>query len=144
SRHSTPRLPGRLGVVRKQFLADPWPSLLLALLVVLVAAASTLWPRYLLDMNSRQVPYQVDALSAQQRDRTAFWTATIVPEPGREYTSAEDTWGSVFEGLTAVREDQPEPLRSMLQEGQFYIELGKNDTAFVPPEGTDYAQVYIQ
>lgn len=144
SRHSTPRLPGRLGVVRKQFLADPWPSLLLALLVVLVAAASTLWPRYILDMNSRQVPYQVDALSAQQRDMTAFWTATIVPEPGREYTSAEDTWGSVFEGLTAVREDQPEPLRSMLQEGQFYIELGKNDTAFVPPEGTDYAQVYIQ
>ncbi|WP_114907942.1 ABC transporter permease [Ornithinimicrobium murale] len=144
SRHSTPRLPGRLGVLRKQFLADPWPSLLLALLVALVAAASTLWPRYILDMNSRQVPYQVEALSAQQRDMTAFWTATIVPEPDREYTSAEDTWGPVFDGLEAVRQDQPEPLRSMLQEGDFFIELGKNDTARIPPEGTEYAEVYIQ
>ncbi|USQ80319.1 ABC transporter permease [Ornithinimicrobium faecis] len=144
SRHSVSRLPGRAGVLRKQFLADPWPSLLLALLVLLVAAASTLWPRYILDMNGRQVPYQVEALSAQQRDMTAFWSATIVPAADREYTSAEDTWGPVFNGLEEVRQAQPEPLRSMLQQGDFFIELGKNDTGLVPPEGTEFARVHIQ
>lgn len=144
SRHSTPRLPGRLRLLVKQFLADPWPSLLLALLVALVAAAATLWPRYILDMNGRQVPYQVAALSAQQRDMTAFWTATIVPAAGREYTSVEDTWGPVIDGLERVREAQDEPLRSMLQQGDFFIELGKNDAGVTPPEGTEFAQVHIQ
>ncbi|WP_109472449.1 FtsX-like permease family protein [Ornithinimicrobium cavernae] len=144
SRHSQTHVPGRARVILRQFLADPWPSLLLALLVALVALASTLWPRYILDMNGRQVPYRVEALSAQQRDLTAFWSATIVPEPNRAYTSAEDTWGSLIEGLERSRQAQPEPLRSMLQEGDFFVELGKNDTPLVPPDGTEFARVHIQ
>src|SRR5699024_5932658 len=113
-------------------------------LVALVACASTLWPRYILDMNSQQVPYQVGALSAQQRDLTAYWSATIVPEPNREYTSAEDTWGEILQGLEQTRQAEPEPLRSMMEPGEFYIDLGQNDTALIPPEGTEYAEVYIQ
>lgn len=144
SRHAAARLPGRLGILGRQFRADPWPSLLLAVLVLLVVAAATLWPRYILDLNTRQVPYQVGALSAQQRDMTAFWTATIVPSADREYTSAEDTWGPVIDGLERVRQDQPEPLRSMLQPGDFFIEIGKNDTPLRPEEGTEFAQVAIQ
>lgn len=144
SRHGAVRVPGRVGVLVKQFLADPWPSLLLGVLVALVACAATLWPRYILDMNSRQVPYQVGALSAQQRDLSATWTATIVPQAGRAYVSAEDTWGGVREGLEEIRQAQPEPLRSMLQRGDFYINLGQNDIGYRPPEGTEYSTVFIQ
>ena len=144
SRHGRVRVPGRGRVLVRQFLADPWPSLLLGLLVALVACAATLWPRYILDMNSRQVPYQVGALSAQQRDLSTTWNSTITPQPDREYTSAEDTWGPVREGLEAVRQAQPEPLRSLIQPGDFYINLGQNDIGVRPPEGTDYSMVYFQ
>lgn len=144
SRHSATRVPGRLGVLLRQFRSDPWPTLLLALLVALLAAATTLWPRYILDMNSRQVPYQVSALSAQQRDLLANWGSTMVPQPGRTYTSAEDTWGPVLEGLERTRTEQPEPLRSMMGPGDLFIDLGKNDTLYQPPEGTDYAKVAFQ
>lgn len=143
SRHGRVKVPGRGTVVVRQVLADPWPSLLLALLVALVACAATLWPRYILDMNSRQVPYQVGALSAQQRDLVANWTATMVPRHGHEYVSAEDTWGAVDEGLEAIRAAQPEPLRSLLQPGDFYIDIG--EPGFLdPPPGSDYAAVGIQ
>ena len=143
SRHGSVRIPGRVGVLAKQFLADPWPTVLLALLVALIAGAATLWPRYILDMNGRQVPYQVSALSAQQRDLLANWGATMVPEAGREYVSAEDTWGAVFDGLERTRADQPEPLRSMMGTGDLFIELGKG-ALMEPPEGTDYALVALQ
>lgn len=143
-RHGAVQVPGRSRVALRQFLADPWPTLLFALLVALVALAATLWPRYVLDMNGRQVPYQVGALSPQQRDLLANWSATIVPESGREYVSAEDTWGAVYDGLEQTRQAQPEPLRSMMEPGDFFIELGKNDTLHQPPEGTEFARVAIQ
>ena len=144
SRHAQSRVPTRAGVALRAVRADPWPSLLLALLVALVACATTLWPRYILDMNGRQLPYQIGALSPQQRDLSATWTATIVPAPDREYTSAEDTWGTLVAGLEVTREAQPEPLRSMMQTGQFFVELGKNDVGHVPPGGTEFAQVFVQ
>ncbi|MCK0112135.1 hypothetical protein MWU75_08300 [Ornithinimicrobium sp. F0845] len=143
SRHGRIHVPGRGRVALRQFLADPWPTLLLGLLVALVACAATLWPRYVLDMNSRQVPYQVGALSAQQRDLSATWTATMVPQPHREYVSAEDTWGPVLDGLEEIRQAQPEPLRSLLQPGDFFVDLGRG-VGYEPPEGTDYASVSIQ
>lgn len=144
SKHSAVRVPGRLGPALRQFTADPWGSLLLGVLVALVTCAATVWPRFILDMNSDQVPHQVNALSATQRDLGATWTAALTPEPNRSYTSAEDTWGSLVAGLERSRQAQPEPLRSMLQEGEFYIDLGRNDTGLRPPEGTDYSTVYVQ
>lgn len=144
SRHSAVRVPGRLGPARRQFAADPWGSLLLGLLVALVTGAATVWPRFILDMNSDQVPHQINALSATQRDLSAHWGAALVPMADRTYDSAEDTWGPVLDGMEDARQAQPEPLRSMLQEGEFYIDLGRNDTAFPPPEGTDYSTVFVQ
>lgn len=144
SRHGAVRVPGRARVVLRQAFADPWPTLLLAVLVALIAFAATLWPRFILDMNSRQVPYQVGALSAQQRDLMANWSATIVPEAGREYTSAQDTWGDLLDEMEETRQAQPEPLRSMMGPGDLFIELGKNDTLHQPPEGTEFARVAIQ
>lgn len=144
SKHAAPRVPGRLGPARRQFTADPWGSLLLGLLVALITCAATAWPRFILDMNSAQVPHQVNALSATQRDLSAHWSAALTPTPDRTYESAEDTWGSVLEGMERTRQAQPEPLRSMLQDGEFYIDLGRNDQDIQPPEGTDYSTVFVQ
>lgn len=144
SRHSQTRLPSRAGIALRGLLADPWPSLLLVLLVALVACATTLWPRYILDMNSRQLPYRVSSLSAQQRDLSAVWSASIVPAPNQTYTSAEETWGSLLDGLEQTRQAQPEPLRSMMQPGQFFIDLGGDEVTRRPPEGTEFAQVAIE
>lgn len=144
SRHAQTRLPSRAGITLRGLLADPWPSLLLALLVALVACATTLWPRYILDMNSRQLPYQVSALSAQQRDLSAVWTASIVPAPDQTYPSVEETWGSLIDGLEQTRQAQPEPLRSMMQPGQFFIDLGGDELTRRPPEGTRFAEITIE
>ncbi|WP_256842235.1 ABC transporter permease [Ornithinimicrobium cryptoxanthini] len=144
SRHAQTRLPSRAGLALRGLVADPWPSLLLVLLVALVACATTLWPRYILDMNGRQLPYQVSALSAQQRDLSAVWAASIVPAPDQTYSSAEETWGSLLDGLEQTRQAQPEPLRSMMQPGQFFINLGGDEVSRRPPEGTEFAQVAIE
>lgn len=62
------RARGAVGLALRQVRADPWASLLLAVLVTLATLLATLGPRMVTDLNSRQVDYTVRGLSVLQRD----------------------------------------------------------------------------
>lgn len=146
------RGPGRVRaaalLVGRQFRRDPWVSLLLAVVVCAVALLSTAWPRLALDMNTRQVPYVLDDLSALRRDVTATTTVFAAPplappeesapdgplrtrghpaEPAPEAPArglpAEQDWGAVLQAMQELRADQPEPLRSVLGEPAVHADL---------------------
>jgi putative ABC transport system permease protein len=121
-------VPGAAGLAWRQLRADPWVSLVLALLVALVGCVATIWPRAVLDMDTRQVDYSLGELSALRRDVSATFVVTDVPvagsagEPG-VFDEPEVTWAPLVEGLERVRGVQPEPLRSLLQEGRFTVDI---------------------
>ncbi|MBA2696472.1 MAG: hypothetical protein H0U62_11700, partial [Actinobacteria bacterium] len=123
----------------RQLREDPWTSILLAVLVAIMTLLATLGPRLLTDLNARQLDYTVTGLSVLQRDIRA--TETIEPAPlpltggsTFTFTAPTDTWALVNEGLRRVRARQPEPLRSVLQPGRFYVDV---DTAVTGPDDPD-------
>ncbi len=121
-------LPGAPGLARRQLRADPWVSLVLALLVASVSCVATIWPRAVLDMQTRQVDYSLGELSALRRDLSATFVVTGVPVAGSAgvpgvFDEPEVTWAPLVAGLERVRQAQPEPLRSLLQEGRFTVDL---------------------
>lgn len=122
------RVPGATGLAWRQLRADPWVSLVLALLVTLVSGVATIWPRAVLDMDTRQVDYSLGELSALRRDVSATFVVTDVPvagsagEPG-VFDEPEVTWAPLVTGLERVRASQPEPLRSLLQQGRFTVDI---------------------
>ncbi len=137
------RAPGAWRLASRQFSADPWVTVSLAVMVALVASVATLWPRVVLEMNTEQIPHEIDALSAQQRDLIGVYSATIGHEPGREYDSVQDTWGQMIGQMERLRHEQPEPLRSLMQPGHFYAEVGP---PLRPPsaEGNDIRFIELQ
>ncbi|MGD8200488.1 FtsX-like permease family protein [Ornithinimicrobium sp. W1679] len=115
-RHRGTRRHTGAGMAWRQFAADPWVSVGLALLVAVVSLLLTAVPRALQDVNDRQLAQDVGGLSALQRDVTGRWSSTVeVPAP-----PGVDPWAPFEEGATRIRAAQPEPLRSMLQEAQMY------------------------
>ena len=124
----------------RQFAADPWVSVGLALLVAVVSVLLTAVPRALQDVNDRQLAQDVGGLSALQRDVTGRWSTTVeVPAP-----SGVDPWVPFQEGAATVRDGQPEPLRSLLQEAQMYARA-TTAVEHVPDEDSGYygAQVAV-
>lgn len=140
------RVHGAPGLSWRQLVDDPWVSIFLAVMVALVACVATLWPRFVLDMNSRQVPHMIGALSSLQRDVSAVYVTTLFTVPGRDYTSVESTWGAHIEGLERVRQAQPEPLRSLMEPGQFIVDVGtpSGTDPKVPDPSSDIADTSIQ
>lgn len=139
------RVPGAAGLAARQAVVDPWVTLLLAALVALVACLATLWPRVVLDMNSRQVPHVLEPLSVTQRDVIAVVTRTQQPEPSTQHDTVEGTWGPLIDGMETVRQAQPEPLRSLLEPGQFLVDLGQPLTFTEAPDpDSDIAQFTMQ
>ena len=140
--------PGRLGA--RQFTADPWVSLGLALLVGLVTLLLTAVPRALTDVQSRQLVQDVTSLSAAQRDVVGTWNRTVeipsfqVWDPQmiglseEEHAElVEDPWGPFRDGAERIRTEQPQPLLDVLQPAQMVAELNRPFT-WVPEVETDF------
>lgn len=123
------RIPGRLRaaalLVARPLRRDPWVSLLLALVVLVVSFLATAGPRLVLDMSTRQVPYVMDSLSALRRDVTGTASAWVLPPPpGQEQGpgAGEEDWSVLQANLEAVVDEQPEPLRSVVQGGAVHAD----------------------
>lgn len=138
----------------RQFGADPWVSVGLALLVGLVALLLTAVPRSLVDVQGRQLVQEVDALSAAQRDVIGQWGRTVVfpsltliesgdmigMEQAEFEAQSEDPWRPFREGAERVRTEQPEPLRSALGTAQMVARLEPEITT-QPPVETGFTDV---
>lgn len=123
----------------RQFTADPWVSLALALLVALVSLLVTAVPRALEDVQARQLAQDVGALSALQRDVTGSWGTTVErPNALDEAGAPVDAWAPFIDGAERVRLAQPEPLRSLLQPAQLHSYLTHEITTVPPLESTYY------
>lgn len=146
--HGQVRVPGRprgaARLVTRQFRRDPWVSVLLAVVVLVVSLLATAWPRLVLDMNSRQVPYVMDELSSLRRDVSAAASTWGFPPfaeggesaDGQPRVDAPDGvgyWALALAQLNEVRDAQPEPLRSALREGNLHADLSVPATGVAPP-----------
>lgn len=125
------------GLALRQLVADPWVSVLLAVLVLVVAGAATVWPRVVLEINTRQIPHVLEGLSSLQRDPAAVRSTTTTPDFRFAYASVEETWGELIQGLDQARTAQPEPLRSLLGEGQFFVDVASDRGEGPPPAPTE-------
>ena len=144
ARHRIPRGLGSGRLARRQFAADPWVSVGLAVLVGLVALLLTAVPRGLVDVQGRQLEQEIDSLSAWQRDLRGDWQRTVVFGRAEDLTGepGADGWAPLVEGAERVREQQPEPLRSVLEPAQFLVRL-TNDQGYAPPEASGYYQATL-
>ncbi|SOC57378.1 ABC transporter permease [Ornithinimicrobium cerasi] len=137
------------GLAWRQFVADPWVSAALAVLVALVSFLLTAVPRALEDVNARQLVQDLGLLSAQQRDVTGAWGTTVetavgsVDQDGQP--TALDPWQAFREGAERVRSAQPEPLRTVLQKAQMTARV-TNALDHVPAVESGYynAQVTVR
>ena len=161
-RHSTRRggrrgsgglTPARLG--GRQFAADPWVSLGLALLVGLVALLLTAVPRALTDVQSRQLVQDITSLSAAQRDVVGTWNRTVdIPsfqvwapdlvglDEEEHEELVQDPWGPFREGAERIRTEQPPPLRDVLEPAQLVAELNR-PFSWVPEVETDFVSASL-
>ena len=144
---------GRLAA--RQFAADPWVSLGLALLVGLVALLLTAVPRALTDVQSRQLVQDVTGLSAAQRDVVGLWGRTVevpsfamwspemlgITEEEHEQL-VQDPWQAFREGAEAIRTDQPQPLRDVLEPAQMVAEL-RRQSSWRPDEATGFVSATL-
>ncbi|MGO0575605.1 ABC transporter permease [Ornithinimicrobium panacihumi] len=139
----------------RQFVADPWVSTALALLVAAVSFLLTAAPRALEDVNGRQLTSDVAALSPVARDVTGGWGTTAEypageqgPAPaqtqdqGADSADSADPWAPFREGAERIRAAQPEPLRSMLLEPQMTARVTQVMAA-TPGEGSPYFEARI-
>lgn len=148
------RAPGAGTLAARQFRADPWVSVGLALLIGLVALLLTAVPRGLTDVQSRQLVQEVDALSARQRDVIGTWGRFVVlpslslvesgevigMEEQEWEAQVDDPWKPFREGAQEVVATQPEPLRSVLGPAQMLARL-QPEVAVRPPVETGFVGV---
>lgn len=138
ARHST-RRHTPAGLAARQFAADPWVSAALALLVGLVSLLLTAVPRALDDVQARQLAQDVGRLSALQRDVTGTWGTTVeFPATTDASGTPTDSWQAFEDGAERIRQEQPEPLRSLLQPAQMHAFLTHSITTEPPIESTYY------
>lgn len=125
----------------RQFRADPWVVLALALLVLAAAFVMTGVPRLLSVASDRQLEDAVGSLSAYQREPVGTWT---MPQPPT--SMAQDNaglWPLLLEGADRIREDQRPLLRNALQTPQILATAGPLLPS-PPPEGSRFYEVEFQ
>lgn len=120
-------------LLRRQFVARPWPTLLLALVVALASALATAVPRMVTDLNDRQLSQRLGSLSAIQGDVTGTWTPSLHLDG-----VTRDPWEGYRQAAEAIRLAQPEPLRSLLAPAQFVAEFATTWSAVPPPSSGYY------
>ncbi|MFD0867368.1 hypothetical protein ACFQ06_16355, partial [Tessaracoccus lubricantis] len=123
-----------LTMVWRQFSAERWPALLLALSVAILAALATATPRLMASLDDRQLAQELSGLSAIQGDVTGSWAESTSSSP---VTGLADPWAPHREALGAVRGAQPEPLRSLLGAPQFVADV-PTVVDITPEVGTGY------
>ncbi len=119
---------GLLGLARRQATAHRAVPVALVLLVLLVAGVVTAWPRLLAGIDDRQTTHEISGSSPLARDVVAVlpgsWPWLPPPEPGSTpfEPDVEENLGSLLVALEELRAVQPEPLRSMLGDPEFWVE----------------------
>ncbi|MCB7136531.1 FtsX-like permease family protein [Cellulosimicrobium marinum] len=112
----------------RQFAAHRSVSVALAVVVLLVAAVVTAWPRAVAATDTAQVEHVLSTSTALQRDVVAV--SQTVPDVGPADPAGvtgldpdvEATWGAFAQGLAQLRDDQAEPLRTALGDPAFTVE----------------------
>jgi len=122
-------------LMRRQVAARPWPTMLLAFTVAVVSALATAIPRLVADLDDRQLAQRLGSLSAIAGDVSGTWS---VPAPldGQLH----DPWDDNADAAEAIRQAQPEPLRSLLAPAQFVAQYATT-TSSVPPQASGYYTV---
>ncbi|WP_413451112.1 FtsX-like permease family protein [Georgenia phoenicis] len=119
---------GLLGLARRQATAHRAVPVALVLLVLLVSAVVTAWPRLLAGVDDRQVTHEIAATSPLSRDVVgvlpATWPWLPPPPPGSTPfpPDVEENLGGVHVALEELRAAQPEPLRSLLGKPSFWVQ----------------------
>lgn len=132
-----------LSLIWKQFNQERWPALVLALSVALLSAVAGAVPRLMSDLDDRQLAQALSGLSAAQGDVTGSWSFDPYNSPVLVPDEGPDPWVSHREAALAIRDAQPEPLRSALAEPQFVGTLSP-DVIIIPPAETGYYRATFQ
>lgn len=120
----------------RQFNEERWPALILALSVALLAAVAGVTPRLMSDLDDRQLGQALAGLSAIQGDVQASWAhAQAVGPSGPD--GVDDPWPARLEAARAIRDEQPEPLRSLLADPEF-VGRANREVELVPEPETGY------
>ncbi|WP_251153234.1 FtsX-like permease family protein [Cellulosimicrobium sp. Marseille-Q4280] len=112
----------------RQFAAHRAVSVALAVVVLLVAFVVTAWPRAVAATNTAQVEHVLSTSTPLQRDVITVSQSRpdLGPAEPRGSTGldaeTEEVWGAFAQGLTTLRDAQPEPLRTALGDPAFTIE----------------------
>lgn len=126
---------------RRQLGAYRAVPLALTVLVLLVSAVATAWPRALAGVDDRQLAYEFDRSSAIRRDVIAVsaewpWTPPLAQQGSTDLApEVEEALGGVVLALEGFRASRPEPLRSVMGEARFYAERPADPMRL--PEGAD-------
>ncbi|MFT3887676.1 MAG: ABC transporter permease [Arachnia sp.] len=124
-------------LLRRQLQARPWPTLLLALTLLVAAALAAAVPRLSADLDDRQLAQRLASLSAIRGDVTGTWGPQMMYGP---WDVAGDPWPEYTAKMESIRESQPEPLRSLLEPAQFVARYA-TASSFTPPVETGYFRV---
>ncbi|PYF96817.1 putative ABC transport system permease protein [Georgenia satyanarayanai] len=119
---------GLLGLARRQATAHRAVPVALLLLVLLVSAVVTAWPRLLAGVDDRQVTHEIAATSPLSRDVVGVLPGGLprLPAPPAGSTpfppDVEENLGGLYAALEELRAAQPEPLRDLLGDPSFWLQ----------------------
>ncbi|MBD5787012.1 FtsX-like permease family protein [Cellulosimicrobium terreum] len=122
----------------RQFVAHRSVSVALAVLVLVVAFVVTAWPRAVAATNADQVAYELAGSTPLQRDVIAVSPTPPDLGPAEPAGSTglppevEAVWGAFDQGLGALRDAQPAPLRTVLGSPGFTVEDDPQSLDTVP------------
>lgn len=126
-----------LTLLWRQFSQERWPALVLALSVAILAAVAGVVPRLMSDLDDRQLGQTLAGLSTTQGDVMGSWAfdpySSSVPLP----EEGDDPWVAHLDAGRAIRDQQPEPLRSLLADPQVVGQVN-TEVELVPPQETGY------
>ncbi|AEG43708.1 FtsX-like permease family protein [Isoptericola variabilis] len=148
---------GLLLLVRRHLRSSAGATLALALVALLGAAVVSAGPRALAEVHSRQLAHATAEASPIARDVVA--TTSVVPGFGAEYDpyrgltfddrgtgdvsvdAPRPAWDEYLDGLRALRDAQPAPLRDVLGEPDLTVSGPR--TAVERVEGNDVASPWV-
>lgn len=123
----------------RQFSSERWPALLLAFSVAILSALTAVTPRLMGALDDRQLTETLSGLSALQGDVAGSWGHTT---GASGVTGLAEPWAPHREAISAIREAQPQPLRSLLAEPEF-LGVVTTTISLTPEPDTGYYQARL-